>query len=164
MSPRRTGQKAEPTRTTLCFVFNEHAQVLMILKKRGQGQGKWNGPGGKLLDGENPRDAAIRECFEETGILPLQPRELGVLEFYFPEGSENWNNICTVFRTERHTGILIPETEECSSRWIHIAKIPYDQMWDDDRRWLPLLLENRSFHRIYRFNEASHIIHEEIVT
>jgi hypothetical protein len=34
--------------TTLVFVFNEKNQILLAMKKRGFGEGKWNGAGGKL--------------------------------------------------------------------------------------------------------------------
>jgi 8-oxo-dGTP pyrophosphatase MutT (NUDIX family) len=39
--------------TNLCYLFNDKNQVLLIMKKKGLGQGKWNGPGGKVKKGEN---------------------------------------------------------------------------------------------------------------
>lgn len=33
---------------TLVFVFNPQNQVLLAMKKRGFGEGKWNGSGGKV--------------------------------------------------------------------------------------------------------------------
>jgi hypothetical protein len=35
--------------TTLCYVFGESRKtILLAFKKRGFGQGMWNGPGGKV--------------------------------------------------------------------------------------------------------------------
>ena len=36
-------------------------KVLLAMKKRGFGAGKWNGVGGKVKDGETIKQAAIRE-------------------------------------------------------------------------------------------------------
>lgn len=38
--------------STLVFVFNKQKQILLAMKKRGFGVGKWNGAGGKVEDGE----------------------------------------------------------------------------------------------------------------
>jgi len=142
----------EIKRTTLCFVFDRAQNLLlMIEKKRGQGAGKWNVPGGKIHPGESAADAAVRETIEETGIRPLEVIEAGTLEFYFPE-SESWDNICTVFTAEEFSGALIPENEECSAHWISLDQIPFEKMWDDDRLWVPLLLAGEPFHRIYQFD------------
>lgn len=148
--------------TVLCFVFrNGRKELLMIRKKRGQGAGKWNVPGGKLAPGEASERAAIRETEEETGIRPVSLSVAGKLEFYFPE-SESWDNICTVYTSDRFEGSLIPETEECSAHWVPLDEIPYEEMWDADRRWIPLLLEGRPFHRVYSFDSRDHVLSEEI--
>lgn len=44
---------------TLAFV-EKGDQVLLGMKKRGFGHGRWNGFGGKVEAGENVRDAAAR--------------------------------------------------------------------------------------------------------
>lgn len=71
--------------TTLVFVFNEKNQILLAMKKRGFGEGKWNGAGGKLETGETIAQAASRELREETGveIAPEKMESRGILHFYF---------------------------------------------------------------------------------
>lgn len=71
--------------TTLVFVFNEKNQILLAMKKRGFGEGKWNGAGGKVEEGETIVQAASRELMEETGIniAPDKLEARGVLHFHF---------------------------------------------------------------------------------
>lgn len=45
--------------STLCFCLHED-KVLLAMKKRGFGTGKWNGYSGKVTEKETPRTAAIR--------------------------------------------------------------------------------------------------------
>lgn len=151
--------------TTLCFVFDKqqtNGHLLMIQKKRGQGAGKWNVPGGKLLPGEDSPLAAIRETKEETGIEPMSLQKIGILEFYFPE-STSWDNICTVYMTDDFSGELQPETDECSAHWIPLSQIPYDKMWDDDKLWIPTLLQGKFFHRVYTFDANDHMKEEKVI-
>ena len=42
--------------------------VLLGMKKRGFGVGKWNGFGGKVQEGETIRECARRETQEECGL------------------------------------------------------------------------------------------------
>jgi ADP-ribose pyrophosphatase YjhB (NUDIX family) len=52
--------------TALVFLFNAQGQILLGMKKRGFGVGKWNGPGGKLEAGESVIQGALRELEEEV--------------------------------------------------------------------------------------------------
>ncbi|MDR0650832.1 MAG: NUDIX domain-containing protein [Candidatus Peribacteria bacterium] len=52
--------------TTLVFLFNLQGQLLLAMKKRGFGVGKWSGPGGKVEEGESISQAAVREVEEEV--------------------------------------------------------------------------------------------------
>ncbi len=58
-------------------VVEQDDRLLIGLRPAGTAlAGYWEFPGGKFLAGETPEDAAVRECWEETG---LQVQPLGVL-------------------------------------------------------------------------------------
>ncbi len=57
---------APKDRAVLTFIRCE-GRLLLIVKKRGLGQGKVNAPGGRLEPGETPEQAAVRETREEVG-------------------------------------------------------------------------------------------------
>ena len=61
---------------TLVFL-REGEKVLLGMKKRGFGEGKWNGFGGKVEAGETIIEAAAREVKEECGYI-VQTQDLGL--------------------------------------------------------------------------------------
>ncbi|MBK1882220.1 8-oxo-dGTP diphosphatase [Luteolibacter pohnpeiensis] len=141
------------------FIIRD-GRILLIEKKRGLGAGKINGPGGKIDPGETPLQAAIRETQEELHVTPADPRKLGELHFWMSQ--EVPHILCHVYRADDFTGIPT-ETEEAVPVWTPLDKIPYDRMWEDDRYWLPLLLENQSFLGKFAF-EGETLITREIAT
>lgn len=60
-------------------------EVLLGLKKRGFGCGKWNGFGGKVDADETVPEAAVREVQEECGLTVRQEDlvDVGTLDFEF---------------------------------------------------------------------------------
>lgn len=122
-------------RAVIVFV-REDAHVLLIRKKRGLGQGKINGPGGRLEDGERYIDAAVRETQEEVGITPAELTRTADLSFIFTDG---YSLYVEVFLAESYSGELT-ETDEADPFWCAIDDIPYPQMWEDDGLWLPHVL------------------------
>jgi 8-oxo-dGTP diphosphatase len=123
-------------------------RVLLIRKKRGLGAGKINAPGGKLEPGETPYDSALRETQEEIGVTPLELEERGTLHFQFTDG---YSLHCTVFLARDLEGAPV-ETEEAVPFWVPVTEIPYDEMWEDDRYWLPLMLEGKTFTGFFTFD------------
>jgi len=134
-------------RANLCFVVKD-GQILLIRKKRGLGAGKINGPGGKIDAGENAMQSAIRETFEELGVTPTGMREAGELFFEFVDGLRLH---CAVFRADDVGGEPM-ETDEAVPLWTDIDAIPYEEMWADDRFWLPLLLRGERFRGAFVFD------------
>lgn len=127
-------------RATLLFVVQD-GRILLIRKKRGLGAGKINGPGGRMEPGESPLDCAIRETREELNTIPTGTSFAGELMFQFTDGHSIHGY---VYRADGcHPEPT--ETEEAMPLWTPIDRIPYDQMWEDDRLWLPLLLQDRRF-------------------
>ena len=125
---------------TLCYIRKE-GRVLLIRKKRGIGAGKINGPGGKVDAGETPLAAAIRETQEEIGVTPIHPELRGELWFRFSHGLTLH---CLIFLADDHEGVP-HETEEAVPSWFPVDALPYEEMWEDDREWLPLLLSGKRF-------------------
>ncbi len=125
---------------TLLFVVRD-GQVLLIRKKRGLGAGKINGPGGKLDPGEAPLACALRETAEELGVHATGVREAGHLRFHFLDGLRLF---CTVFRADGCEGEAV-ETDEAAPLWTATDALPFDEMWVDDRLWLPALLARQPF-------------------
>ncbi|MCG8468643.1 MAG: 8-oxo-dGTP diphosphatase [Gemmatimonadetes bacterium] len=125
---------------TLLFVVRGE-QLLLIHKKRGLGAGKLNAAGGKVDPGETPIEGAVREFSEELGARPVDPRKLGEVAFEVTDGPSIRIH---VFRADTIEGEP-RETEEAIPVWSSLDAVPYDRMWEDDRYWLPLLIENRPF-------------------
>jgi mutator protein MutT len=127
---------------TLLFLQQDN-QILLAMKKRGHGMGKWNGAGGKVEEGETITQAAVRECQEEIGVTPVAPKLAGRLQFFLTE-DPSFHHDCHVFVTSKWTGNLA-ETEEMRPEWFNLDSIPYDKMWPDDKIWLPYLIDNQLF-------------------
>ncbi len=135
---------------TLVFLVHDH-KILLGLKKRGLGEGKYNGFGGKVEPNETIADAAARELYEECSIR-VAARDLQAvarIEFYFAAKPE-WNQIVHAFVAKQWRGEPI-ETEEMSPRWFKTNSIPYDRMWADDQHWLPLVLQGKRVEAVFTF-------------
>jgi 8-oxo-dGTP diphosphatase/2-hydroxy-dATP diphosphatase len=133
---------------TLCIIHKD-SKILLGMKKRGFGVGFWNGFGGKVKEGESIEEAAKRETKEEIGVVPLDLKKMGVLRFQFKGESEILEVhvfSCSDFEGE------IKESEEMVPKWFKIEEIPFDQMWPDDKYWLPLLLKGKNFEGEFYFD------------
>jgi 8-oxo-dGTP diphosphatase len=135
-------------RAVLCFV-QEAGQLLLIHKKTGLGTGKVNAPGGRIEPGETAMEAAVRETMEEVGVTPSDLQKRGELFFEFTNGYKLHG---TVFFALSHTGEP-HATIEADPFWCAIDQLPYDQMWEDDRYWLPLALAGRYFCGYFIFDD-----------
>lgn len=141
-------------RATLLFVIRD-GQILLIRKKRGLGAGKINGPGGRLEPGETPMEAAVRETREELGVEVQSPLLRGELHFQFVDG---YSLLCSVFTAPDCAGEAI-ETPEAVPLWTPLDAIPYHEMWEDDARWLPGVLEGKNFRGFFVFEHDKMLSH-----
>ena len=117
-------------------------RILLGLKKRGFGEGKLIGFGGKVNAGEKIEDAALREVLEEAQITPKNLEKMGILEFAWDYKSEVHE--VHIFKVTDFSGTPM-ETEEMKPEWFLLNEIPYEKMWVDDKYWLPMFLENKKF-------------------
>lgn len=135
------------TRATLAFIIRDN-QVLLGLKKKGFGAGYWNGFGGKIESGETPVQAAVREIREECGLETHDLKSMGKLYFHFDDDPRRIEGY--LFTTSKFTGEPM-ETEEMQPQWYNTQELPLDQMWEDDRFWLPYVLMGKKIYGTFRF-------------
>ena len=146
---------------TLCLLINgkdNPKEILLAMKKRGFGAGKWNGVGGKPDKEKGDKsiiDTAIRETEEEIGVLVDNPEKVAILDFYFPYKKE-WNQQVSVFFAKNWQGQL-KETEEMIPQWFKLSEIPYNEMWDDDKFWLPEVLKGKKLQAQFIFKKGETI-------
>ena len=152
---------------SLVLLTRDPDEVLLGLKKRGFGEGNWNGFGGKL----DPSDApgaeiksrmlacARRETLEESGVDtgPDGLSQAGHLFFTFDSDPSLKLNV-HVFTGRCPVGQEPVETEEMLPRWTPIKSIDFDAMWPDDRYWLPELLAGKMFRGRFHFADHQTII------
>ncbi len=137
--------------TTLLYLLRGQ-QILLAMKKRGFGVGKYNGIGGKVELGETVEQAMVRETQEEIGVTPLKYQKRGVLVFDQIYQGEHLVVGVHVFTSDVFHGEP-KETEEMSPGWFDINQIPYNQMFQTDKLWLPILLDSHSnFNGTFKFN------------
>jgi 8-oxo-dGTP pyrophosphatase MutT (NUDIX family) len=152
--------------TSLCLLVKENQvgkEILLAMKKRGFGIGKWNGVGGKLdieKGDKNVIDTAIRETKEEIGVNIKNFRKVAVLNFYFPYMPE-WDQEVHVFLVQNWQKEPI-ESEEMMPKWFKIKEIPFKEMWDDDIFWLPKVLNGEKLEADFTFKEGEKMITKNI--
>lgn len=141
---------------TLMFVTRPDDHVLLIRKKRGLGAGKINGPGGRVEPGESTEECAIRETEEELLITPRNVTFAGELFFHAEdEMPKIHGHVFVASHFDGEPG----ETDEAIPMWVPKAALPFDEMWEDDRLWLPQVLDGRRITGWFTFMGESLIDH-----
>ncbi|ORX93781.1 hypothetical protein K493DRAFT_284398 [Basidiobolus meristosporus CBS 931.73] len=128
--------------TLIVIRDKEQNKVLLGMKKRGFGKGRWNGFGGKVEKGETIDEGALRELEEEAGITTSTLSKAGIIWFKFVDDPVLLE--VHLFCANSYEGD-VTETEEMRPQWYDIDSIPFDDMWPDDRYWFPYLLQEQKF-------------------
>ena len=147
----------EPSERCVLTYVMDGDNVLLILKKRGLGDGYYNAPGGHIELEETSTEAAIRETKEETGLTVSDLKERGTLRFQFKDGMRM---VCYVFTTSVWEGDL-KECDEAKPFWADKNNLDYDMMWKDDKLWLPLLLDGKEFEGWFVFDDRE-MLHAKV--
>jgi mutator protein MutT len=133
-------------------------KILLAMKKRGFGEGKWNGVGGKIEAGESLEEALVRETVEEIGVTPKNWYAVAELDFIQDaETTDPWHMYVYAYVCDEWDGEP-SESEEMKPKWYDIADFPYDDMWDDDPFWLPLVLEGKKVVGTFTFNTHDKLV------
>jgi len=146
--------------TTLLLLRKDN-QIMLAMKKRGFGTGKYNGVGGKLEPNETPEEAMSREAYEEICITPTEYEKVGIMDFIEHYKGNKEHLIFHLYVATKWDGEP-QETEEMKPEWFDIDKIPYDQMFTDDRYWLPLVLAGKKINGYFEFDENWNLLSHRI--
>ena len=138
-----------PEEKAVIVYIKDKNNLVLINKKKGLGAGKVNAPGGRIEAGETPEEAALRECMEEIGVVPLNMRRGAELSFIFKDG---YSLFGYAFFADSYEGELI-ETDEADPFLCPLDSIPYDRMWEDDIFWLPDALAGNYVRGCFIFDE-----------
>ena len=130
------------------IIDRKQNRILLIHKKTGLGEGMISAPGGRIEKGESPEASAIRECQEEVSLSPLNPEKRVELHFQFTSGHSIYGD---AFFSEAWEGEMA-ESDEADPFWCDLDKIPWEQMWEDDKLWLPLALEGKKLRGFFIFD------------
>lgn len=143
---------------TLLFLL-KNTQVLLAMKKRRFGAGRWNGVGGKLDPGETVEQALIRECQEEIEVTPTKFEKAAEIIFHEQlEGAQSTLQV-HVFTCIEWNGEPT-ETEEMAPKWFKADQIPYDEMWPDDPFWLPQVLAGKKLKCEFELDQNDQIVNK----
>ncbi|MDY5244546.1 MAG: 8-oxo-dGTP diphosphatase [Anaerobutyricum soehngenii] len=129
--------------TTLCYIEkgNKYLMLHRISKKKDGNKDKWIGVGGHFEKGESPEDCLLREVKEETGLELTSYQFRGIVTFISDEWPDEY--MC-LYTADRYTGD-IGNCDEGELVWVEKEKIMDLNIWEGDKIFLKLLMENQPF-------------------
>lgn len=144
--------------TTNAFLI-EKDKILLGLKKTGFGKGKIVGIGGKVNPNESLKECAIREIYEEIGVVVTHLKQCGYINFYFPyvQNPEEWNLKVLLFKVSTWENNP-KESEEIKPQWFYKKNIPYNRMWSDASIWMPEFLNDKKIKGNFIFKNKEDIL------
>ncbi len=140
-------------------IVRQGSRVLLGMKKKGLGAGRYNGFGGKVKPGESIETAARREISEEAGIEVDGIERVGVCEFYSPV--RPFVLEMHVFSGSDFAGEPT-ESDEMRPQWFEVATLPREQMWQSDLYWWPYFLEGKKFSGRFVFDADDAVVEHEL--
>ena len=142
-------------------LFVQGQKLLLARKLKKIGAVLWNGPGGKIEVGETPELAMIRESREELRVTPTDYRSIGEITFYFPSTPE-WNMRCYLYLVSSWEGTAQASEEMADPTWFSQTELPWNEMWQDDKIWLPCVLRGETVRASFLLNEHNLIKEYEL--
>jgi 8-oxo-dGTP diphosphatase len=171
--------------STLCYIEKDGCYLMMdrVVKENDVNHDKWIGVGGHFEEGETADECLVREVREETGVVISDYRYRGLITFVPPEGSIELMHLYTatldgadlsgsiigslVAAQRNSTGTESESNEilmdEGILKWIPKEKIWDLELWEGDRIFLNMLLEDRDFENmLLAYDEDDRLIAAEL--
>lgn len=141
---------------TLCYIQHNNKTLMLYRNKKENDyhEGKWNGLGGKLEPGETPEECAIREVYEESGLIIKNPQMKGIITFPMFDGKDDWYVFLFLFNG--FEGKLI-DSPEGTLKWIETEKLTELNLWEGDKIFVPWLFQNKFFSAKFNYKNKKFI-------
>ena len=95
----------------------------------------WSLPKGHIEDGETPEEAALREVQEETGIISVIEKSLGVIDFWFMAGGKRIHKTVHHYLFRENGGDLAPQESEVDEvAWFPLSEIVDRLAYPDEKK------------------------------
>lgn len=111
---------ADP-KVAVAVLITRNGQVLLGRRVNDPGRGQWTLPAGFIDADEDPREAARRECIEETG---LEVEVVGLLDVLFGREHERGAHILIVFQAQIVGGQLNPSDDVDAVDFFELDRLP----------------------------------------
>ena len=129
--------------TTLVHLERDGKYLMLhrVKKERDENRDKWVGIGGKFEPGESPEDCALREVYEETGLVMKNWAYRGIVTFV----SDTWGTeYMHLFHSADFTG-SVKDCDEGVLEWVDKKALLTLPIWEGDKIFLRLLDTDRPF-------------------
>ncbi len=151
--------------TTLCYIERDDRYLMMhrVSKKQDPSAGKWIGVGGHFQEAESPDECLLREVREETGLTLTSYSLRGIITFISDEWGYEYMFLYTA------DGFEGPADEEALSsctegilKWIPKEEVLDLNLWEGDKIFLKLLLEQAGFFTMKLVYRGDELVEKEL--
>lgn len=151
-----------PGKKTCTLLFlKRNDEILLAMKKRGFGAGRYNGVGGKIELGETIEQVLLRETREEIGVVPMHYWPVAEHDFVKNHDTDPFHMYVHVYFCDEWQGEPV-ETDEMAPEWFKAIDIPYDTMWSDDELWLPQVLAGNKVVGTFTFDKNDDVLSHSV--
>ena len=111
---------ADPKVAAAALILRDN-QVLLVRRANDPQRGLWTLPAGFVDAGEDPAEAVVRECLEETG---LHVHVSGLFDIISGQEHPRGAHILIVYRVEILAGVLKAGDDVDSARFFAVHELP----------------------------------------
>lgn len=146
--------------TTLCYIEKDGRYLMLhrVKKENDINRDKWIGVGGKLEQDESPEECLLRETYEETGLTLTGYRMRGVITFV----SDRWDTEQMFLYTADEFHGDLRECDEGELVWVDKDSLMSLSLWEGDRIFLKLLMEDEPFFSLKLRYEGDKLVESKL--